>query len=134
MKTSKTFPPNYEEICQNFDVRNNKNVVFTFGDTLYHPYISKGNLHKDLFIHEQTHVKQQGNDPIGWWKKYFEDVQFRINQETEAYKKQYQFYSATNHNIAQREAFLIQIATILSGKSYGNVISLEEAINLIKCK
>lgn len=131
MKFVKDFPPNYEEICKHFNVRGNKKVIFTFGDSIYHPYSSKKAITTDLVIHEKTHEKQQGNDPIGWWKRYFDDPDFRLSQELEAYRNQYKFYIKSHYNFFDRNRFLNHIASVLSGENYGGVVNFEKAKELI---
>jgi len=119
------YPPNYEEIEKEFNPP--KSVVFTYGENLYSP--SGGFISNDLMTHEETHSKQQGNNPQAWWRKYFDDIKFRISQEVEAYQNQYKAFVG---NRDSRRKFLRKIANDLSSRIYGNVIRFDEAKTLIK--
>ena len=89
MKTTvnikREFPPNFKQIEAMFDL-SKKNIVFTYGDTIYNPY--GGVIPPHLVVHEHTHTIQQGDNPDGWWKKYLTDDKFRCSQEVEAYQNQ----------------------------------------------
>lgn len=128
MIIKKEFPPNIQEIRKHFDIPNN--TVFTYGNTLYNP--SDVVISKELEKHEETHTKQQGNDPKGWWDRYFNDKAFRLNQEIEAYKIQYKI---ARKNIKNREElfnYLHNLVLDLSSKMYGNIITYQEAMQEIK--
>lgn len=131
MKIVKAVPPNYFDICKVFNIFGKNRIVFTYGDTIYAP--NKGGAISDnVKVHEKTHQKQQGDDPKGWWDRYLVDTQFRLDQELEAYRKQYRFFISKNHNINDQFRFLDIIAGDLSGEMYGNIISFEEARELLK--
>lgn len=128
MQIVNTPPPNYEEIRKHFpEADYNKGVLFTYGDTCYCKSITP-----DLVVHEETHVKQQGDNPKEWWARYFVDVDFRLAQELEAYQNQWKWIE---NNIKDRNAkfkTLHNIASTLSGKLYGNFIPYYEVIKRIK--
>jgi hypothetical protein len=126
MKVVKDFPPNYNEIADVFNIKDKKGIVFTYGDTIYCPF-KKGKIPEHLKVHEKVHMRQQGNDPASWWKRYLVDEEFRLRQEVEAYRKQYKFFKSRNHDLEEQKGFLEKIASDLSGEIYGNVISKEEA-------
>lgn len=127
MIIKKAFPPNIEEIKKAFPIRDN--TVFTYGNTMYvqsnHPPS------ENLIVHEEVHVKQQGDDPAEWWRKYIADPDFRLQQEIQAYKAQWKFYNRTSKD-KNKFLFLNRIAQDLSGSLYGNIISYGEAIKRIK--
>ena len=79
MKIIRDYPPNIEAIRAEFEL--NPRVVFTYGETIYNP--GGGKITDDLMVHEETHAKQQGDDPGAWWDRYLVDVDFRLNQEVE---------------------------------------------------
>lgn len=133
MKVIKAYPPNYAEICKVFKIADKKNIVFTYGDTLYRPDRS-GAIPNHLRVHERTHEKQQGGDPAGWWNRYLVDKDFRLSQEVEAYRRQYQFFISTNHNIKEQVAFLERISDDLASDIYGNLVTNSEAKRLILTK
>jgi hypothetical protein len=122
------YPPNYLEICNHIPaVRKHKNIVFTYGDTVYVP--SGATIEPDLAIHEAVHVQQQSK-PVEWWDRYLTDVQFRLDQEVEAYQAQYK-YIRRFYNRDKRRKIIKTIASDLSGEMYGKIITKEEAIEKI---
>lgn len=122
------FPPNIEKIRHHFgDVPNN--TVFTFGTTIYNP--GKGKISEPLRIHELTHVAQQ-RDPYEWWDKYCTDVEFRLEQEVEAYSNEFNCFRSMMKDRNKQVKYLHSIAQKLSGPLYGNIVTLSEAINKIK--
>lgn len=129
MKILRAFPPNYEKIAKRFNLKG-KIVVFTYGDILYNPY--NGDIPDHLLAHEQIHAEQQKKFPIveAWWDKYMADDKFRLDQEVEAYRAQYQYASAyMSKKLLQN--LLIKIATDLSSPVYGSMINYETAKSLI---
>lgn len=106
------------------------NTVFTYGDVIYNP--NGGKIDQTLMKHEETHSKQQGNDPKGWWKRYLADVDFRLEQEVEAYRVQYQEAKKLIRDRNKLFNFLIMIAKDLSGELYGNALSFQDAMEKIK--
>lgn len=129
MEIKKEYPPNINEITKHFPLT--IDVVFTYGDIIYSP--ASLDIPKHLFIHEQTHSKQQlvmGVDK--WWSKYFEDSDFRLNQEVEAYAAQYKQFCKDKKNIERQYLFLDLISRDLSSNLYGNLVDYNTAKNLIK--
>ena len=121
------FPPNIEELRKHFDLK--ESIVFTYGNKLYNP--GHGNIDEHLMKHEQTHSRQQVEDPAGWWEKYIADPKFRVSQELEAYRNQYRSF-AVGKDRNKTFLFLHRIAKDLSSGIYGSVLSYQEAIKLIK--
>lgn len=138
MKVVTGTPPNYKEILKVFpQLEKDKRVVFCYGDTIYAPGGARG-ITPDLEAHEAVHMRQQvygwlGTGPKRWWKKYLKDPKFRLEQELEAYRAQYQFYKEVVSDDRNKvNALLLKIAGHLSGPIYGNLISTSEAVKLIK--
>ena len=127
MKIVCEFPPNYKLLAKNFKLHSG--VIFTYGDTLYNP--DGGDIPNHLEKHEETHKKQQGDKIEEWWNKYIDDKDFRLSQELEAYQRQYR---VAKNEMSRNELFnlLRKIATDLSSELYGDLISFNEAMNLIK--
>lgn len=98
-------------------------VCFTFGDLIYAD-IDK--LPKDVEIHENIHKRQQ-QKPYEWWEKYNTDIQFRYEQEIEAYRAQYQYLK----KIDKRKAFtMAQVwAYQLSGEMYNHCVERQKALH-----
>jgi len=130
MNVKNKYPPNYKEIIKHFPVvEKRRGVIFTYGNTLYAP--GAGKISDDLMIHEETHKLQQRK--IGkkqWWTKYFKDSDFRLSQELEAYRNQYN-YIKDHYGRQQRRNMLRIIAGDLSSPIYGSLISKKGAIKLI---
>jgi len=129
MKIVQGFPPNFEAIKTKFNPH--ANTVFTYGECIYIGNIKSTAISEDLLTHEDTHRKQQGEDPGKWWDEYIADPIFRLHMEIQAYQKQYQFFC--QHNGRQmRRRFLRLIAQDLAGHNYGNIISYDKAYELIQ--
>lgn len=99
-----------------------------------YPHIhSKYALTDDIIEHELVHMQQQLDVGVDkWWKIYFDDRQQRLKWELEAYKVQYQFLKRKNTmNKAQLFNKVDFWASNLSGKTYGHLISLQDAIKEI---
>ena len=122
-------PPNYKDIVKAFNPPST--AVFTFGDTIY--TTDPENIISDhLIVHEETHQKQQDYTPGAWWTLYITDPSFRLTQEVEAYHNQYEFYKTTHKDRNEQAIFLNKLASDLSGKVYGNIISFWGAYERIK--
>jgi len=131
VKIVNEYPPNYDKICEVFPtVKNQKGIIFTYGDTCYVPG-KKGSISAHLKVHERTHVKQQGDDPESWWDKYLTDPKFRLSQEVEAYRRQYKYFCGVCHSFCDQKDFMNKIAGDLSSEIYGNLVTLDEAKELI---
>ena len=106
-------------------------TIFTVGSKIHAKY----GLPPDLMAHELVHVKQQAEFEGGykaWWECYFEDDQFRLDQEVAAYKEQLSLVRNLIKDRNQQARVLSRIAAVLSGKTYGNLISYAEALRLLK--
>ncbi len=129
MKIVNDFPPNYEAIKKAFNPP--KEIVFTYGDTIYAPYLQEELIPMNVIRHEETHAKQQ-IDPSSWWTRYLIDAQFRLEQELEAYQMQYKYFCKHNKFKKERAKFLLSIAKDLSSPTYGSIMNIEEAKERIK--
>jgi hypothetical protein len=123
------YPPNIDKIASVLPVKGRDSIVYTYGDTIYFP---KGEeLPPDLIAHEEVHMGQQasmGKDE--WWDRYLKDVEFRLSQEVEAYRVQWQ-YAMDNYNRSHRRQLLDYICDALSSAMYGKIVSKKEAKGLI---
>lgn len=109
MNLSQDKPPVYERCRTQFGVKWEDGIVLTYGDTIHSQRL---NLSGDIIAHEKTHVEQQAN--VGrdlWWEKYFEDADFRLSQEVEAYKAQLKYakehYSRTERRKIEKFCYKI---------------------------
>lgn len=132
MKIENSFPPIWDKIIAAGMNPDPANVVVTYGDTIYNP--SGQALPTHLIEHEETHRDQQGNDPDGWWGRYLVDPYFRTEQEAEAYGNQYVFICDKVKDRNHRARILNELASKLSGPTYGKVLSHVAALALIKKK
>ena len=106
------------------------NAIFTYGDTVYNP--SGGVLTPELRAHEAVHIKQQ--EEVGaaaWWDRYLIDVEFRLAQELEAHRVEYQTYCKTMKDRNKRSKFLNIIAVRLASPMYGGIINSTQAARQI---
>lgn len=127
----RSFPPNIEKIAKAFELR--PGFVFTYGDTIYAPGIPADfQINRPLLKHEQTHEKQQGGDPEAWWDRYIADPKFRADQELEAYRVQWKTAKKLIRLGRDRQGYVEKLATDFSSPVYGNCISFERALRLIK--
>ena len=128
MQVLNKWPPNIAEIQKVFPV-SQFNPVFTYGNTLYNP--TGGRIPPDLIAHEEIHEKQQAKmGAENWWKLYLENKSFRLEQEAEAYRRQYE-YGQSNYNRQQRKSLYHEILKHLSSALYGNLITIKQAKELI---
>lgn len=121
-------PPILEIAKAVFDIP--KNAVFTYGDTLYNP--QGGHVDEHLMRHEETHTRQQGIDPDGWWKRYVSDPEFRLSQEVEAYHNQYMSFCKTNKDRNNQTRFLMRLAKDLSSPMYKLGVSMHSSMQMIR--
>lgn len=122
------YPPNYKQIELVFPVKGNE--IFAYGGIIYNP--SGGEVSVALIEHEKVHFLQQ--ELVGldvWWKNYLHDKSFRFDQELPAHICEYR---VARRGVPREQAARIRfhIADRLSSKLYGNLITRQEALRLIK--
>lgn len=130
-KFSHEIPPIYYTLKETFGVVWEQGLIIAYGDTVY----SYKKLEPDEIVHEETHLKQQAAIGIEeWWIKYLADPAFRLKQEVEAYKAQVEYLRANTETMTRDERrFRIgQMARVLSSSVYGNLVTYESALTLIK--
>lgn len=127
MKIEYKTPPNYDEILQHF--KPTANAVFVYGDTCYCP--DGRPLSVDVAEHELVHVRQQGDDPAAWWQRYFEDAEFRFEQELEAYRTQYAFAKKHLKDRNELIRYAHNLAADLASPMYGSIKAINESLTLI---
>ncbi|MEK7578202.1 MAG: hypothetical protein AAB456_00570 [Patescibacteria group bacterium] len=130
LEIKKEWPPNIEEIRKVLKLE--ETVVFTYGSVLYNP--TGNEIAEHLLAHENVHAFQQkwnSDEAKIWWQRYLDDVEFRLEQELEAYVAQY-VYIKNTRNSKVSEEFLDIIAGELSSSLYGNIINYPRAKTLIR--
>lgn len=129
MRIEHAYPPVWDRIKAKFPNVNEKAVVVTYGETLFIP--GGGMPDSDLLVHEQTHTIRQLEYGIEkWWDRYFEDDDFRLNEERLAYREQYKNFCRRVHNRDKRAAFAGLLARDLS-QNYALDIDRPKATKLI---
>ena len=122
-------PPNFEQIVKVFPFARTVGTIFTYGDTAY--LSGKKELTPELREHEAVHATRQLAYPggaVAWWDRYLIDAQFRLDEELHAHRAEYRAHRKRH---GQHPAFLRMLVDRLSGPLYGNILSDEQAKNLI---
>lgn len=122
------YPPNIEKIRSKLNV-SRKGIYYCYGNVIYNP--DNYPLPPYVIAHEEVHERQQGDDPEGWWDKYLEDKEFRLEQEKEAHRVGYQVFKDLIKKKSAREQFLILKARDLSSRAYGNMVKYTKAKEII---
>lgn len=135
MKIVNYEPPQwiYEECREKFGADFYRGTIFTYGSNIH---VAGGAISDDLLVHESTHIRQQAIFPGGpdaWWKRYLSDSEFRISQELEAYKAQFEFVCKAYRIKGRQGRFNAAkpFAELLSSPLYGKGIGIYEALRLI---
>lgn len=119
-------PPNIDAIRKVFTFT--RRVIFCYGDVIYNP--DDILIHEPMVRHEEVHQKQQAAIGVeAWWDKYLADKEFRAQQEIPAYRAQYRARQNTQIDASFRYARAL--AQALSGDTYGECISYQDAFRLI---
>lgn len=115
--------PLLQEYKKHFTIT--KDTVFALTPYIY----TNHKLTPDLLIHEQIHLKQQEKLGVDEWvNRYIDDLEFRIEQEVEAYRNQINSIKDRN----AKERMKIWASETLSSKLYGNIINYQIAYNKLK--
>ena len=155
-------PHGLRETIASFGMQPHSGVIYTYGDTIYNPsgidlpdhLIAHEETHSNQQsvypVHESPeHLDQKELAKIpprerisghatlekridAWWDRYLQDQYFRIEQETAAYARQYAYICATVRDRERRHKILLDLAKVLAGPVYGNVISTMDAYKKIK--
>lgn len=118
-------PPMWKEIEATFPTAEKECAVFAYGNTIYNPW--KVNIAPQIMAHEQVHSKRQGSDPAGWWHRYLDEPQFRLDEEIAAHQVEWQVYC---HHWKDRNAqarYLNFMKLRLASPLYGGLISPRDA-------
>ena len=107
-------------------------VAFPYNNKIY----TDSKVNHEIIVHEKVHFAQQKEHGLdNWIEQYFENPQFRVNMEIEAYRAQLKEMIA----LAPQEAKTFvsnvvagQMAKALSSPMYGNVLTYKEALSKIQ--
>lgn len=130
MKIIVANPPNIEKLKQFFEVGDDAEAAFCYGEIIYNPRGTK--LAQHQIFHEEIHFAQQTEvgGPEIWWDKYITDVDFRILQEVVAYGRQVWFIreeQGENRALAAARFY----AACMAGPVYANMIDSSTAYKKI---
>lgn len=127
MKFSTDKPLVYNQCHDQFGVNWEDGIVITYGDTIYCKFSP---LTPDLIVHESVHIRQQKElGPMTWWEHYFEDKDFRLKVELEAYRAQID-WMREHYNRHERKRIEAHIYKTLE-TNYGGICTREEAKKLL---
>mgnify|MGYP001570703982 CR=1 FL=1 len=137
MLTIHDFPPIFDEIDARFHVRG-KPIIFAFGDRIFNP--TGIALTPHLMAHEAVHSRRQGGDIVGWWRRYIDDPQFRLEEEIPAHRVEYRSMIAAAAfgvgNRHERRSVMshaaIDVGVKLASPLYGRLVGRGRAIQLVK--
>ena len=132
MKTSREKPQMYDLLHQKFGIDWDRGTAITIKDTVY----SKFPLAPDVEVHEQVHLEQQNNPKYisfeVWLARYFDEPEFRLEQEVEAYQAQVKFIRTSMNLTRNERRFKISnLAKTLASGMYGFVLTYQKALDLI---
>ena len=128
MKIVKGNPPNIDVIRLAGMVVDD-NSVFCYNDIIFVP--SGKELSPDIEYHERIHSEQQDGKAEQWWNRYLLDLEFRKEQEVEAFAEQYKFVKK-NLPVKVSDELLEEISQILASNLYGLKITKYQANTLIR--
>lgn len=129
MKVIDAYPPNIERIIEHFPDATRKGVMFTYGQVIYAPHGVR--VTPALKAHESVHAERQKTIGIdNWWERYFIDEKFRFAEELIAHQAEYRWFRINRPGKSAQA--LHDIATRLSSKLYGHLVSFAEAKRAIE--
>jgi len=126
------YPPCWEAVHNAVPDADPKTSAFTYGNKIYVPEQKTEEIGATVLHHETQHSEQQDkSSPEAWWKKWIDDTQFRLDQEGEAYARQYWFFCSVKHDRNTRARMLHHLCANMSGDMYGRMCTYEEAKKII---
>lgn len=106
-----------------------KGIAITYAGVIHSKYTE---IPPDVLIHEEIHIRQQaGIEPMEYVERFLADKDFRRANELEAFQAQAKYLRENvkdRNDLAKRLHF---IWLSISSPLYGNMITYEEAKNLI---
>jgi hypothetical protein len=105
-------------------------IYFCYANTIYNP-CGRG-IEMQIVAHECTHSLQQIAYGVEkWWDDYLKNPNFRLGQELEAHRVEYEKFVKDHPGRAYRRRYARLVAERLSGPLYNRMISKKEALWLI---
>lgn len=124
----------WEEAHRVFEIED-KTTIYTYGNTIYDTRGTGEQLAPSIIAHEIEHMKQQARTeggPDAWWRKYFDDPEFRKWQEIEAYRVQYAHACQIYRDRNDQARYLNIIAGFAASPMYKINLTKSEALKLIR--
>ena len=123
------WPPNISQIRAVLPVTERN--IFAYANQIYNP--GRQTLPVWLIEHEKVHFQQQADIGVRkWWDRYLSDVEFRLNQEMPAHRREYFEFCKVNADRNSRSMYLQQMARRLAAPMYGSIITVAKAIKEIR--
>lgn len=132
MDIVETAPPNITAIEKVFPGvgKPERGVIFAYEKIIYNP--GKIKIPIELMAHEFIHGMQQNDAGVEfWWDRYLTDPEFRLVEEIEAHRVEFQQFVKA-HNRHMRRKYLVLCSARLAGPLYGKMISRTRAADLIQ--
>ena len=123
------YPPIYDELMTAFP-KIGRGVVFAWGGKIYNP--SNVSIPRQIIVHEAAHARRQGNDIQGWWRRYIDDREFRLIEETIGHMAEMMCLLGPNPNRQMRRKIVRSTSKRLSSPLYRYGISKNQAYDLLK--
>jgi hypothetical protein len=123
------YPPNWDAIRLRFGLTDASQLVFTYAPRVYVP--SGQALPPDIVIHEHVHLEQQAAPlgPEGWWARFLDDDEWRVEQEVAAYKAQIAHLRRVIRDRNELARCVTRIAGDLAGPMYGHTLTFQSAFS-----
>lgn len=131
MQVVHDFPPLWDQIEQAFPGCADFKPIFAWGPRIYSPFGTV--VTPALEVHEAVHGEQQRGGIYGWWRRYMNDIDFRLAQEVPAHVAEYLFMCREGPRQARRRA-LKEVAFKLASPLYGGLLTRADAAALIKAE
>lgn len=122
------YPPLFDEINAQFQIAG-KAVIFAWGDLIYNPM--RITIPVELMAHEAVHGRRQSGDIEGWWRRYVDNISFRLAEELPAHREEYRILLEMAQNRQQRRACLKNMAVRFSNPLYGPMLNRARARELL---
>lgn len=128
VKISHEIPDIYYKLHDRFGVEWDEGIIIANGGTIH----CKNYPEAQKIVHETVHFQQQ--EKVGlevWWNLYLTSDSFRLEQEVEAYRKEYAFIKKNIKNREHAYGKKREMAQHLSSSIYGNLLDYGQALKLI---
>lgn len=127
-------PPLFDLIAAKFNITDLRpTILFAWGTKIYSP--AGLPIPAELHDHEIAHGKRQGTSEYAvrrWWHRYLDEPVFRLDEEIIGHKAEYRSLCEQTKDRNVRARFLLHVSKKLSAPLYGSLISISEAMRLLR--